>query len=380
MFGPTCAVSAQTESGAWLGHGPTGPWTWECRFPEPRPVAAVLQHIGDHPFVLRHAPRDYTWEATTDGVTWQPLPGTRIRGERRLIRSFRWPRPWTVRGLRLTVTASGDGTAPALRSVDFLPPSDGPSAASPPWILVVNSTHDPALPGHGQEFIPLARSCPGWEKLAAQQVWVPDLDPALLAVEPRPLAIFLSGSFKDWCEVDRSHWRGVERVLRGRRFPIWASCGGAQALAILAHLGTDQPWDCPHCRPPHPRRPAIYGHVGHDSAGPFACGDYAHCTFERGPHAITRVGHDPAFDDLPASFPAMESHCGQIEFVPRGWELVATAGPGTRTRQQCLRRRDAPIYAAQFHIEMAGTPETSRTIMANFLRLATAWSASTRAR
>jgi GMP synthase-like glutamine amidotransferase len=66
----------------------------------------------------------------------------------------------------------------------------------------------------------------------------------------------------------------------------------------------------------------------------------------------------------------MESHCGQIEWAPRGWDLIATAGAGTQTQTQCLRRRDALIYAAQFHIEMEGTPEVSRRIMANFLELA----------
>ena len=40
---------------------------------------------------------------------------------------------------------------------------------------------------------------------------------------------------------------------------------------------------------------------------------------------------------------------------------------------QCLRVADRYIYAAQFHIEMNGTPATSRAIMANFLRLAREW-------
>ena len=34
---------------------------------------------------------------------------------------------------------------------------------------------------------------------------------------------------------------------------------------------------------------------------------------------------------------------------------------------------DRPIYAAQFHIEMEGTPEASRQIMSNFLAVARAW-------
>ena len=91
---------------------------------------------------------------------------------------------------------------------------------------------------------------------------------------------------------------------------------------------------------------------------------------------------DPAFAGLGREFQVMESHCGQIEWPPKGWELIVTAGPGTKTKSQCLRltgqpgEPDVPVYAAQFHIELDGTPETSRTIMGNFLRLAREWQSS----
>ena len=69
----------------------------------------------------------------------------------------------------------------------------------------------------------------------------------------------------------------------------------------------------------------------------------------------------------------MESHCGQIAYPPRGWQLVVTKGRGARTVCQCLRVKDRYIYAAQFHIEMDGTPANSRKIMGNFLGLARQW-------
>jgi hypothetical protein len=59
--------------------------------------------------------------------------------------------------------------------------------------------------------------------------------------------------------------------------------------------------------------------------------------------------------------------------VPKGWIRVVTRGPGALTDNQCLRIADRYIYAAQFHIEMDGTPENSRRIMGNFLSLAKAW-------
>src|SRR5262249_28318980 len=69
----------------------------------------------------------------------------------------------------------------------------------------------------------------------------------------------------------------------------------------------------------------------------------------------------------------VESHCGQIEWAPKGWMLIATRGAGGKTKTQCLRVKDRPIYAAQFHMEMAGTPASSRRIMGNFLALAKKW-------
>ena len=119
-----------------------------------------------------------------------------------------------------------------------------------------------------------------------------------------------------------------------------------------------------------PRTP-IYTHIAHTAQKP--CGDYSGCVFERGLHWVQLVGGDPVFKGLPREVQLMESHCGQIEWPPKGWTLIATAGQGTKTRTQCLRVQDRCIYAAQFHIEMAGTPETSRRIMANFLELAKAW-------
>jgi hypothetical protein len=133
---------------------------------------------------------------------------------------------------------------------------------------------------------------------------------------------------------------------------MWASCGGAQGLAILAEVGVDRPWDCPHCRDPLAPRTPIYTHIGHTGTRP--CGDYSACIFERGPHRVRQLTSDPVFHGLPAEFSVMESHCGQIEWPPQGWQLIATAGEGTKTKTQCLRLKDQCIYAAQFHIEMDG--------------------------
>ena len=325
--------------------------------------------LGDHPFVFRDAPSKYVWQTSPDGRTYTDLPETQTDQERRLFRLHRLATRPAVQFLRLDI-ASAEGAAPVLREVEFFSDPDE-SVPFPDWTIVVNTTHDPKLPNEGQEFIPLARSISGWADLKAQQVWLRAFDLSFIRAEPRPLCAFLSGNFKDWCEVDRELWRGTQGVLQDGSLPLWASCGGAQGLAILAENGVDTPWDCPHCRDPKQPKTPIYTHIGHQGRAP--CGDYSQCLFERGPHAVRQVADDPVFAGLPREFQIMESHCGQIEWSPPGWVRIAGPGQGTQTKTQCLRRADRYIYAAQFHIEMPGAPENSRRIMGNFLALAKQW-------
>ena len=88
---------------------------------------------------------------------------------------------------------------------------------------------------------------------------------------------------------------------------------------------------------------------------------------------MRQVARDPVLDGLPQVFEIMESHIGQIAYPPDGWVRIVTKGPGAHTVNQCIRVKDRPIYAAQFHMELPGTPDTSRKIMSNFLRVAKAW-------
>jgi hypothetical protein len=358
-----------SPASAWIGGQSETSWWWQIQFQEPRQVGAILQIVGDHAFVFHHAPQRYLWQASDDGQTWRDLEETAQTHESRCYRVIRLKEVHTVRALRLRIDAA-EGGMPVLREVEFFPEVQS-RIAFPDWIVAVNTTDDRKLPNHGQDFIPLAQSCDGSAELQAQQVWLGEFDAAFISAEPRPLCAFLSGNFKDWCEVDRQTWRGTAEVLKASTLPMWASCGGAQGLAILAETGVDKPWDCPHCRDPRAPKLPIYTHIGHTGVRP--CGDYAACIHERGPHEVVKVADDLVFRGLPAAFQVMESHCGQIEWPPAGWSLIATAGTGTLTKTQCLRRDHFPIYAAQFHIEMSGTPESSRRIMSNFLALAKEW-------
>jgi len=358
----------------WQGDGDAAAWWWQCRWDEPRDVGAILQVVGDDPLRLRNAPRTYRWQASLDGREWTDLAETNVASERRAFRVHRLKEARRLQWLRLVIDRAM-GEFPTLREIEtFADPQA--KIEFPDWIVAVSTLDKPEWDQGqppGREFIALARRSAGFENAQAQHVWLDRFDEAFVSLEPRPLCAFLSGNFSDWCQKDRGAWRGTQEVLNSGRLPIWASCGGAQGLAILADAGLERPWDCPHCRDPKQPKTPIYGHIGHRGDGPLACGNYDHCLFERGPHSVLQMARDPVFEGVAREFRAVESHCGQIEYAPRGWVQIATKGAGGKTNMQCLRVKDRYIYAAQFHIEMDGTPEDSRQIMTNFLRLAKTW-------
>ena len=263
----------------WKGSGGAKTWWWQLRFPEPRPVGAILQVHGDQPSILSGAPSRYRWQSSLDGRNWQDLHQTEVRNERRLFRVHRLVNAYRATYLRLMIDECV-GEAPSLREVEIYA---DPSAKIEfgDWIIAVSTaTQDRRLPGFAAGFERLVRECPGWENVLLQNVWLGDVDESFVAAEPYPLCALLSGNTLEWCQQPREPWRGIQEVLQRRNLPIWAACGGAQALAILQETGVDKPWDCPRCRDPKAPKSPVYSHLGH--TGPAKCGDYTKNVWERG--------------------------------------------------------------------------------------------------
>lgn len=352
----------------WRGTAPSA--QLQFTFDPPRQIGAILQINGDHPELLQQAPRNYAWQVSDDGDTWRTLTDTVVRHETRMYRIHRLAEPVAACHLRLVINLT-HGDAPAVREVEFF---DDPAAEIPfpDWIVGVSSFEDEHTAAEALPFIRLARECPGWQQVPAQCLWHGDFNEEFVAVEPRPLCAFLSGSIQEWCQCSRETWRGVQQVLKSRRLPMWGACGGAQVLAILDETGVDRPWDCPRCRDPQKPLLPIYSHIGH--TGPAPCGDYGRNIGERGLYQLRIVADDPVFAGVPDTFSIFESHVGQIDYVPGGWRRLVTKGDGAHTVNQCLRVIGAPIYAAQFHMEhYTETRDVSLRIMGNFLDEARRW-------
>jgi hypothetical protein len=361
---------AAERSSVWKGLADQGEWWWEVSFTDPVRIGTILEIHSDRERTFRSAPENYHWQWSRDGLTWENLPETVIRGERRLFRIHRLAETRLAKAMRLVVQKARD-EAPALREVAFFPEINS-EVPFPDWAVIISSEVKDVLPADSPHlFVQLIRQCPGWEAMQFQQINYQEVDEAFVAVEPRPLCALLTGSSTDWCQVPPAGWKGVEQILKNGHLPMWAACGGAQALAILWEHGTEHRWDCPRCRNPQKPLSPVYSHI--DLRPGAACGDFRGCKGEFGKFRVHLVARDPAFEGLPELFETMEAHYGQIDYVPRGWVRVVTKGPEGYTENQCLRLAHRYIYAAQFHIELPGTPESSRIIMSNFLRLAKAW-------
>jgi len=362
-----------TQSGKlWKAAPSVGPWYWQADFGELVEIGAILQVLGDNDTLLTSAPLAYVWQMSEDGKLWRDLEPTRMAAERRMYRIHRLPGAVLARYLRLAISSTS-GPPPAVREIEvYSRPNQ--MIEFPDWVMSVSS-EDAPITDTCHRYLDLARKCDGWSALTAQYLWHGDFDPQFVSAEPRPMCVFFSGSHPDWCEVNRATWEGTQRVLDDGSVAMWAACGGAQAFGILSDTGVEKPWDCPKCRDPnHPKSP-IYGHIGLiDATKKTKCGIYTNNIYEIGPTPLRLVREDPAFKGLPDEFLLPEYHCGQLEYLPAGWDLIVTKGKGGKTWMQCMKKRGTCIYAAQFHIELRGTPEVSRQVMSNFLATAKAWS------
>ncbi len=98
------------RASAWKGRTSGGRWWWQVEFERTRHVGAILQVVGDHPFVFRNAPLQFVWQRSDDGTHWSDLPETATTNERRLFRIHRLARAIEARFLRLNIAAAGEGT------------------------------------------------------------------------------------------------------------------------------------------------------------------------------------------------------------------------------------------------------------------------------
>ncbi len=279
-------------------------------------------------------PVDFHWLAGSDGRHWQPVDGGQIE-QADTYRFILDIQPTQARFWRLEITRF-TGYAPALNEVLFfspgaLPVPDPPAA---PYALVVGNQHN------GFTFTLLA------ERIA--QV-MPDLKTLTIphwqasmalfnALEPKPIAIVLSGNNADYNNLPMFAYNGEYELVRHAPVPILGICAGNQMLAFA------------------------HGYTRVHAMG------WSDISAMQTPDQRTRIDivhPDPLFDTIPQPFTAAEVHGWAIYSLPDAYEVVAAS-----SYIQSIRSRNNLRHGVQFHPEIKVDYNQAEPVLKNFLQLA----------
>jgi len=203
----------------WKGTASEKSWHWQADFGRLTDIGSILQVLGDDESILAGAPMAYTWQVSDDGTNWRDLKETSVSNEQRMYRIHRLEQPARGRYLRMSITSTS-GTPPAIREIEIYPQIDQ-KIQFPDWVFAIGSEDRPRI-DNCRRFVDLARQCEGYADLHGQYVWHGYFGLQVALAEPRPMCVFYTGSYRDWCEVIPNFARHAG--IAGRRFA--ADVGG----------------------------------------------------------------------------------------------------------------------------------------------------------
>ena len=132
-------------------------------------------------------------------------------------------------------------------------------------------------------------------------------------MNPKPVAIFLSGSGNHYCQLPFFEFSGEFELIRSTGIPTYGSCAGVQLMAMA------------------------YGHTFAAPAGrTYSTGKLSDILDDDVPF-INIERNDPLFAGMNNPFYATQSHSWAVRVVPPGWEVLASSRD---SRGFCLHGND----------------------------------------
>ena len=294
------------------------------------------------------------WQSSDDAKTWTDIRET----ERKDSDSFReifQLRSVTARYFRLFIRA-WHGPRPRIYDVMIYRRGRPPVPRVPRrnYVLVIRNTvgfrsrADAVQTDFGKVMRGLeGRVAPPWD-LEVVELPAHDLSPEILDhLDPKPVAIFLSGSGNRFCQLPFFEFSGEFQLVRSTRIPTYGACAGAQLMAMA------------------------YGHTFAAPAGrSYETGSIEDILYSDIP-SIDITTNDPIFAGLNNPFYAPQSHSWSVRIVPPGWEVLATSRDSRGfVCNEMLKAAGRPVYGSQFHPEMAKPFSGAKAVLMNFLALA----------
>lgn len=275
---------------------------------------------------------DYVWQFSPDGSAWTEIPQTLTRGGDSFRRILQFS-PVAARYLRILIR-TWQGARPCLREVILYHKGDPalPEIPASPYVLTISNYFS----GTDRPFDQLL------EQMNLGSVVVPyylvSLD-MLQRLEPKPVAILLSGARRWYEDMPMFEFNGVFEIIRTANVPIYGSCCGHQLIAMT------------------------FGYSFVRDTGRLFAGLYP----------ITIKADDQILTKVENQFRAYEEHGWEMAVVPDEFEVKACSYcEDGHEIVEMIAGKSRLIFGAQFHgenVEVSGNKQATNVVK-NFLELA----------
>ncbi len=325
----------------WIGSGDQETYRIRFDFGEPRKIRRIWELFQKTELTGRL--RDYHWQYSETGETWESLEKTAVRNSDAFRRIVQFKEPVTARFFRLDIEG-WYGDVPKIYDIMFF--SEGtlpvPPVPENPYVLIVSNRHDGSTTGEIQKAVENADmgADMGLETLVVPYFAV-SLD-MIRQLEQKPVAIILSDHERAFENLPMFEFNGVFEIIRQCRIPTLGISGGHHLMAMSAGLS-------------FARKMGYTADISEkkdlETTAPIT-------VLKKGETVPT----DPIFDTVPEKFYAVKKHNLEIVLLPETFEKLAESAC-----VEVIKHKDRSMYGVQFHPEIASGINQGAALLSNFL-------------
>jgi len=278
--------------------------------------------------------KDFVWQMSDDDKTWTDIDGASVQNNDTFRNIIDFDTIKT-KYLRLNIK-EWHGYAAQINVIMFYSPGSPPPPAVPDgeYVLLVGNQMN------GFTFSALGDFVESLD-LGLSTLTVPHYEVSLdmlNSLEPKPVAIILSGNNADYPNLPMFEYNGEYEIIRGSDIPILGICCGHQQLAMA------------------------YGYTYARSMG---WEDISSMEKPKDLSQIKKVKDDPIFSGMEDPFTAVEIHGWAVAFIPDDFEILALS-----EYVQAIKHKSRMIYGEQFHGEIKASYNEGSPYLVNFLKMA----------
>jgi GMP synthase-like glutamine amidotransferase len=296
------------------------------------------------------------WQYSQDGKTWIDIPETQRKNSDAFREIFDLDKkPVTARYFRLYIKA-WHGRSPRIYDVILYMQGQPPVPKVPKgnYVLVIRPVvgFKPEAGTVKTDFGKMIRGlgghvAPPWDlKVLELPAHAFSVD-VLNQMDPRPVAIFLTGSPNWFCQVPHFEFSGQFDLTRTTDIPTYGACASHQLMMMA------------------------YEHTYARHTGRSYTTSEVKDIVEHDIPPIYIQKNDPIFAGLNNPFYGPEFHYWTVHIVEEGWEVLATSRDSKGLIcNEMIKAIGRPVYGSQFHPEIAKPFSCSKGILMNFLAMA----------